>query len=246
MMQKQFNHLARIAGAIVLASGCSSSGPDREFVWHDDSVEVAVHSSSYWEGSSGFRAGRDLLTGEQLRALAGLELVDNGGQCMMDVPVQQIEIRDADGSLREYGAGYEDTSCDGPAKLISQASLRAFMSMYSCLNSAQTRSVDEESVTVSATIGVNDGCEHGFFGGPSWVRVRVDEPGSYTFRGVACEHNDVTLALYSDDGQTLLDAGASEPAPGCWGIEHEFEQAGPYLLRVNGTLGDYFVRLTKD
>ncbi len=244
-MQKQLNHWARVVGAVVLASGCTSPGQERETVWREDSVEISVYGFSYWEGGSGFREGRDLLTGEQLRALAGLDLVDNRGECMMDVPTYRIEIRDADGSIREYSAGHEDSTCEGPAKLISQVSLGAFMSTYSCLNAAQTRWGDKESGTVSATIGVNDGCEHGFFGGPTWVRVSVDEPGSYTFRGVACEHNDVTLTLYSDDGQTLLDAGAFEPAPGCWGIEHEFQETGSVLLRVNGTKGDYFVRLTR-
>lgn len=91
---------------------------------------------------------------------------------------------------------------------------------------------------------VDDGCEHGFFGGPAWVSVNIDTPGLYVFRGVECSAQEARLTLYSANGKRLPSNGTQEAAPGCWLIEHQAEKPGKLFLRVEGNGGDYFVRLS--
>ncbi|MCP4344561.1 MAG: hypothetical protein GY795_03420 [Desulfobacterales bacterium] len=215
--------------------------PD-SIVWRDDDEEIMVEYSGGWEGRSRFRANREILTDEQLAILADLKLTDNRFNCGEDVPEYNIEIRNANGEVRSYRSGYNDAICNGPAELISMESLLPFTATYSCLTPPWPRPIE-----TAPTVNVNDGCEHGFSRTPVWVRVNIEQPGTYTFRGIECWHQRATFALYSGDGRTLLNEGAAEPIPGCWVVEHYIDAAGSYLLLLNAVeTGNYFVRFTTD
>lgn len=250
------NRSARMLGTLaatgIWLAGCSartgatlgdSAGATlADSVWRGDSQEIAISYFSYFEGGSRFRATREMLTDEQLGLLSGFELTGNRAECFEDTPAYGIEVRDADGTVRTYEAAYKDSMCDGVDALVSFDAVAAFASTYECLQAGETRRGDN-SVETAPTVGVGDGCEHGFFDGPRWVRVNIEAPGSYSFRGVECAAQESGLELYSGDGTTLLNSGQPEAAPGCWVVEHDIDSAGVYLLRVDGTLGDYFVRI---
>lgn len=232
------------------STGCS--GHDNEAdnasnrrVWLEESEEVIVHSFAFWEGGSRFRADRERLTDEQLLLLSNLELTAPESQCIEDLPSYSVEIRDADGTVREFRAADGDMSCSDETEVISMASLTPFLATYSCLSAGQTRNA-QNTIDDALTIDVGGGCEHGFFGGPIWLKVNIDHPGSYAFRGVNCSAQESTIALYSEDGHTLLNEGGAEAAPGCWAVEHDVEAAGSYFLLIDGTQGDYFVRMTEE
>ncbi len=217
--------------------------PERR-VWRDDDEDIMVEYFSGWEPPNRFRANREILTDEQLAILADLELTDNQFNCGADVPEYSIEIRNANGEVRSYRAGYNDAICsgNGPSELISMESLVPFTDTYSCWSYSWPMPI-ETALTVSA----NDVCEYGFYRTPVWMRVTIEQPGTYIFRGVDCWYQRAAFALYSGDGRTLLNQGTAEPAPGCWVVEHYIDTPGSYLLLLKAMeLGKYFVSFTGD
>lgn len=239
---------APVSVSMVATSPCG--GVNDTAIWRRTSKEIIIHEFEYFSGGFRFHADCSLLTKEQLKLLGQLELVSPehpSSPCPSDYRHRSIEIVDEGGSVRSYQAIASDAKCEGKGERIADDSVSAFAATYSCLAGGARRSyagAPGKSMNTAIPLLLDDGCEHGFFGGPAWVSVNVDRPGMYVFRGVECAAQEARLTLYSASGKHVLSKGVKEDAPGCWAIEYQTDNPGKLVLRVEGNGGDYFVRLS--
>lgn len=238
----------------VAITGCNENKTPKNTVINNnvitvDDVEVMVDSFNHFSGSTRYRRNFNDLTTEQIEILTTIDFVEDSGDCWTDSVFYEIEFVNSDGESRMYYANSENALCHYPPeygdKLISVEAIGEFTKTYDCLSAGETRN-SGETVEEAFYVEANDGCEHAFFDGPTWLRVNVDHIGTYTFRGIECGYQNASFELYAEDGETIISSGEGEVHPGCWAIEHTFDNTGFYYLRVDGTMGDYFLRITSD
>lgn len=239
------NPLKALAAACITLAACSSSDAvDLGPPWRPSSVGVRLEAFSYWEGGMAFERARSELSPAQLSALAQVKLLPWTGQCVEDGLEATLTVKDADGSSASYVVLGPCDRAEGAT--LDPATLQPVLDTLPCLTASETRNADNQPAT-APHLGANDGCEHGMFGTPPWLMLDVDAPGrTYTIRGLRCEHNEVSLALYDASGSRLIASAEPEPAPGCQVIEHVFDEAGSYALNVQAMGGDYFLSITHD
>lgn len=248
-----------VGGLLVLTVACdsddsgasgaapSSSGSPQEAeckpgtVWNASSASIRLQGGGYFSKPAGYEADRTLLSAAQLEALDRLCVVPTPDATLSDATFYRIEITDRDGNVKAYrSADYPGVAPEEgeSAKLPTLAirSVSAFRNTYRCLRTP-VGPIDQAWLSANA-LTTDPGCTNLIFMPRNCekvaISVRIDAPGTYTFRTSACRGN-LKIALSSES--QLLTSSAEATAESCPTLTHQFDAAGTYRLEASADTG---------
>ena len=153
-------------------------------------------------------------------------------------------MRGRSGASREYRATTHPCAEFG-GLLVDYGQVAALLKTASCL---PAKAPGTESLATAPHIAVGDGCSHGLFSPASrkeyWLLVDVEDQGPHRFAVEHCPTCVLDLELFDESGRTVL-AHAQPSEDESPVLDHEFEEAGTYALRIapisSEILGDFYV-----
>ncbi|AKV00058.1 hypothetical protein AKJ09_06721 [Labilithrix luteola] len=248
------------------------AGPDAFVevpVWKETSVQIAISSSGYWEGATGYAKDRADMSDEQLTAVAGLRTIQP-----RDVPRPadgtsiEVRVTDQDGSVATFRAEeFNVPAAAGALPTIDYDTLKPFLATIQCLAAHDVPSVartteapvDPAGADVSSAVALpaDTGCVNGVFVpyqcSDSFLTFDVQAPTTYDIVSGRCLEN-LSLRIYSNDRTTLLATSVPGSGDACFTLRHTFD-VGRYLLvmsktnaagcSVDGKTGDTSLRIQK-